>query len=407
MAHAPAQIVTGLDIGTKTTRVIICSISPDAPEPKILGMGSSPTHGLHHGYIINRADAIKSVRLALREAERESGVIVKNVLVAMGGIGIDTDSVTTTLAVEHPTGEVSAKDINRAVTACEDILFSRVKNKRILHATPLKFLLDGEPVLGYPVGMRGKKLSIKTLFVTCLEHHFDELVSVVTDAGVGVVDVIAAPLASSFATLNHRDKMAGSGLVDIGAETVSLAIFENNSLLSLKVFALGSNDITNDIALGFQIPLEEAEHVKITHAHTSPSEQSPKEKQRVHAQSKINEIIQARLSDIFELVERHLKEVKRNNLLPAGIIITGGGSILGQLHDFAKNYLRLPIRIADGMSIHTGKKKLRDASWYVVYGLCTMASNDMSVHYRSPSPLKQLFTQTKDSFHKLFKQLIP
>ncbi len=399
------HIVTGLDIGTKTTRVIVCAISPDSAEPKILGMGTAPTRGLHHGYIINRGEAIKCVRTALREAEREAGIPIKNILVAMGGIGIDVDAVTTTIPVEHPTGEVSSKDIDRAVSTCEDILFSRTRNKRVLHATPLKFQLDGEAVLGHPIGMRGKKLSIKTLFVTCLEHHFDELVSVVTDAGVGVVDVIAAPLAASFATLNHRDKMAGSALLDIGAETVSLAVFEDNNLLSLKVFPIGSNDITNDIALGFQIPLDEAEVIKLQVQSGQLS--TSKERQQQFAQSKVNEIVQARLSDVFELVDRHLKEIKRSNLLPAGIVITGGGSVLNQLHDFAKSSLKLPVRIIDGISMHTGKKKLRDASWYVVFGLCNMASNDMSAHYRSPSPLKQLFGQTKESLHKLFKQLIP
>lgn len=395
------QIVTGIDIGSHTTRVAVCDISGSDTKrpPKILGVGTAPTHGIHHGYVINRNEVIKSVQQAIKAAERDSGNTIKAAYIAMGGISLDSESVATTISVENHAHEVTHNDLTRAIESAEDILIGRTNNLRILHTIPMKYKLDGRSVLGNPLGMKGKKLSAKVLFVTCFEHHFEELVSVVNDAGIDVIDVVAAPLAASVPTLKRSDRMAGAALVDIGAETVSIAAFEDNNLLSLEVFPIGSTDITNDIALGFQIPLDEAEKVKLG----SPNHETEKKL----AKAKIDEIIKARLADIFELIDRHLDRIHRKHLLPAGIVLTGGGAIIGPIEEFARDYLKLPIRVTKGHTLHTNKRKLNDSSWYVAYGLCYLVGSDMVATYRGPSPAKQLMKQTKESVKKFFKQLIP
>ena len=209
--------------------------------------------------------------------------------------------------------------------------------------------------------MRGIKLEARVLFVTYLTQHLEDLVSAVSDAGIEVLDVIASPVAAAEAGLSDRQRAAGCMLVNIGAETVSIAVHENSTLLSIHVFPIGSTDITNDIALGLRIPLEEAESIKTGTIMTN------------YPRRKIDEIIGARLSDIFELIETHLRKIKRNELLPAGVIITGGGSNISIIEELSRSSLRLPTKLGTN-EIANGRGKVRDSSWFVAYGLCAIGS---------------------------------
>ena len=225
----------------------------------------------------------------------------------------------------------------------------------ILHTIPLGYKIDGKKVLVRPHGMKGGILEVRTLFVTCLEQHLEDLVSAVEAAGVRVDDVIAAPIAESSVALSKLQKKAGCVLANIGAETVSISVFEEGIPVSLQVFPIGSTDITNDIALGLKVPLEEAERIK-------------KFRDEGNLKRKVDEIIEARLSDIFELIEAHLRKIGKNGLLPAGIILTGGGAIIGAIEDLAKSSLRLPAKVAT-------PRDIRDLSWSIAYGLCLLGLN--------------------------------
>ena len=168
---------------------------------------------------------------------------------------------------------------------------------------------------------------------------------------------MASPLAGSLVMLTKTQKKAGCVLANIGAETVSIVVFENNVPISIKVFPVGSNDITNDIALGLKIPLDEAEKIKRGGMSNKP-----------YSKKKLDEIISGRLTDIFKLIDDHLKKIKRDGLLPAGIILTGGGSSITTAQDLARASLRLPSKIA---TLDPGQNgKVRDATWAVGYGLC-------------------------------------
>ncbi len=207
--------------------------------------------------------------------------------------------------------------------------------------------------------MKGSRLEVRMLFITCLESHLEDLLGAVEEAHIEVIDVMASPIAGSFVILSKSQKMAGAVLANIGAETISIVVFENNIPISLEVFPIGSTDITNDIALGLKIPLEEAENIKL--GSLGPNSFSRK---------KLDEIIHARLTDMFELIENHLKKIGRNGLLPAGIFITGGGSGIGNIEDFAKVSLKLPSRIG---TVSIGEKnRVKDSTWAVAYGLCML-----------------------------------
>jgi cell division protein FtsA len=206
---------------------------------------------------------------------------------------------------------------------------------------------------------------------------------------------MASPIAASFVSLTKTQKIAGCVLANIGAETITLVVFENNKPLSLEVFPIGSTDITNDIALGFKIPLEEAEQIK--RGGLTPTS---------YPRKKLDEIIEARLSDMFDLIEAHLKKINKSGLLPAGIVITGGGSGIGTIEDFARNALRLPSRV--GMATNNFKEsseQFKDSSWSVAYGLCIFG---LTYDGSGPSwsPTKGIKGSLKKIGH-FFKQFLP
>ena len=259
--------------------------------------------------------------------------------------------------------EVTETDIEQAILVAEESISSAlIQNRKIIYSIPTGFKLNGKNVLGRTLGLKGVKLETKVLFISCIEPHLDDLVDAIEEAGVEVIDVVASPIAASFLTLSKSQKIAGCVLANIGAETVSIVVFDNNIPISLEVFPIGGNDITNDIALGLKISLEEAEAIKLGGI-TATS----------YSRKKLEEIISARLGDVFELIEVHLKKIGKAGLLPAGIIITGGSSSIGTIEDLARSYLKLPSRVAS-LNIGDGKFQIKDSSWSVAYGLCVMGN---------------------------------
>jgi cell division protein FtsA len=358
------NISAGIDIGSYQIKVVVAETANGKEKkiPEIIGVGYATSRGLRHGYILNQRDALKSLRTAVEQAEKSSGVKIKKALISVGGIGLAGVVSNGSVMISRADNKITELDVKKVIeTSQNEIPPAHTLNRRIIHIIPIQFKADGKPVLGRPIDTEGLKLEAKVLFITCLEHHMADLVEVVEDLGIEVEDIIAAPIAASMVTISKTQKVAGCVLANIGSETVSIAVFENGIPVSLEVFPIGSNDITNDIALGLRIPIEEAEEIK--KGSLVGAEYSKK---------KFEEIVSARLSDIFELIEAHLKKIGRNGLLPAGIVITGGGSGIETIGDMAKAALRLPSKIA---SINFGdnpKNQIKDSSWSVAYGLCIM-----------------------------------
>lgn len=356
------KIAVGIDIGTYQIKVVVAESSASDKEfPRVLGVGYAESKGLRHGYVVNIAEAAKSIYQAVSQAERSSGFKIKRAFLAIGGVGLEGIVSSGSVTISRGDSEIDELDISKVSEACEkEIPAANILNRKVIHSIPLEYRLDGKEVLGSnPLGLRGNKIEGDMLFITCLEHHIHDFIEAVEDAGVEVIDIMASPIAASLVTLNKSQKIAGCALVNIGSETLSLTVFDENKPRSLEVFPVGSTNITNDIALGFKIPLDEAEHMKIGGI-TSYS--FPKKK--------LDDIIGARMEDMLELIQKHLKKIGRSGLLPAGVIITGGGASLNSVDDIVRSYLELPAKIA---TIHAGdktKSPFKDSAWSVAYGLC-------------------------------------
>ena len=354
------RYVTGIDVGTYHVKVVVCSVSGDRNDkrpPQIIGTGYAESRGLRNGYIINETDVARSVRNAVAQAEKASGIKVKRAYISMGGIGLDEIQARGEAITSRADSVITQGDIDKAIESSEINIQEKIPNRKVIHAIPLGFIVDNEKVHGRPHELKGTKLEVDVLFVTAFEQHLNDLVSTIENIGIKVDDVMASPLAGSLVMLTKAQKRAGCVLANIGAETVSIVVFENNTPVSVKVFPIGSNDITNDIALGLKVSLDEAEKIKRGGMSSTP-----------FSKKKLDEIVTARLSDIFELIDAHLRKIKRDGLLPAGVVLTGGGSGITSVQDLARASLRLPSKIATLDPSQNGK--VRDATWAVSYGLC-------------------------------------
>jgi cell division protein FtsA len=385
------KISVGIDIGTHTTRVVVLGYNKENKDPHIIAVGQSQTEGMRLGYITNIDRVLESLKKAIDQAENTIGFKIRSAYVSVGGISLSSAISSGSVIISRADQEITSLDISKALADSEENL--DIINKKIIHVIPVGYKLDGKDIYGRPEGMRGIKLEVKTLFVICLKQNIEDLMTVFALAKIEVLDVIAAPIASSNVLLGAKQKAAGCALIDIGAETVSIACFENNLLISLQVFSIGSMDITKDVALGFKIALEEAESVKIGSVLGGD-----------YPKKKVDEIIEARLSDIFELVGNHLKRLRRSELLPAGVIITGGGAHINKIEEIARTQLKLPAKVGPVDETIQTKYKVRDASWYTALGLALTSTNGSSVNNSSMSDsLKQI----RGFFKSLLSQLLP
>lgn len=377
-------------MGSSITRVVVGEFVKGEKNPKIIGVGESPSLGIRHGYPVDTAILSKSIKSAISMAEKFSGIKIKRAFVAVGGITLRGEISSGSAIISKADGEVTTLDVNKAQEEAEENL--NLNNKKVIQVSPVSFRLDGKEVLGRLEGMRGTKLEIKALFVICSVQHLEDLIGAIAEAGVETIDVIPAGVAAGEIALSEKQKIVGVALVDIGHQTTTLSIFENGSLISAHSFSIGSCDITNDIALGLKIPLEEAEGLKLGSILQD------------HSKKKLDEIIEARLSDIFELIENHLKKIKRAELLPAGIVFVGGGASIPNLAEFSKSALKLPSSIGATDLFGNLKTRLRDTSWFAALGLVILGRENNS---GNGGTLSNLLKDIKNTVKSSIKQLMP
>ncbi len=385
------MIVAGLDVGSESVRVAVCELVKGSNGPKVLALVKVESKGLRRGYVVNVDEASQAIRQAIKEAERLTGSRIKRVFVGLGGITLESKLGESQIIVSRADAEITDNDINRALELAEANV-AELNNNRIIHTIPIWYKLDGKKILGRPDGMSGNKLETRVLFIIYLAQHLDNLIRAIELAGVSIEDIIASPIAASLPTLTTQQKTVGSILANIGSQTTAIVVYEDGIPVSLQVLPIGSMDVTNDIALGLRVPLDEAERLKLGSDNV------------LSFRKKLDEIIEARLGDMFELIETHLKKIGRNGLLPAGIIITGGGGQVANIEKLAKEALRLPAKIySPNIVNHESKGQVRDNGFLVAYGLCLFGlGNNLE-----ESIINRGFKRAKNKFILWLKQLLP
>jgi len=352
---------------------------------RILGTGLAESKGLRHGYIVNKEEVVASIREAKRQAESIARIQIRSGFLAVGGISLDEARATGTAIISRADQEITALDIEKAGKMAREAAAPGFLNRNVLHSIPLEYRIDDNKVLGDPMGMKGVRLEVDYLFITCLAQHQNALAEAVEEADIEIIDQMASPLAGSYVLLEGDQKMKGCVLANIGAETISIVVYDEGIPVSVKVFPMGSSHVTDDIALGFRISLDEAERVK-----------TGRLSGQMYPRKKIDDLVEKRFEAMFELIDKHLKSLGRRGPLPAGVIISGGGAGMGSISDIAKSSLKLPARLAEFRI--SSDTKIRDATWAVSYGLALWGLTGDTT-----APKKSFGM----SFRKFFQQFLP
>lgn len=415
------QYIVGLDVGTDSIRVVQGKLE-ETGRINIIGAASVPANGLRKGVIVDIDEAVSSISAVLEKVERMTGVPVAHANVSVGGNHISCMDSKGVIAVSRADGEISENDVIRVIDASQAV--SIPPNREVIHVIPKTFTLDGQSGIKDPIGMTGIRLEVETIIIHGALPFLKNLNKAITQAGLEVDQLVLSPLAAAQSVLNKRQKELGVALIDLGAGTTSVAVYEENNLIHTAIIPIGSMHITNDIAIGLRCTIDTAEKVKTLYGHASPafvdklaevdmSKIDPEEETRV-SQHMVAEIIEARLEEIFDRVTAELKRIDRDGKLPAGIVLTGGGAALPGTVEFAKHYLRLPVSIGVPSETDTIIDQVVDPSFATVVGLSLWGSTFSSSGFSDFSfakPFRALGglieNQSVVKLKKWFKAIMP
>lgn len=408
------NVVVGIDVGSTKIATTIGHMQENGID--IIGVGYAHSNGLRKGMVVDIEETVSSISASLEEAERMSGIPVNEAVVSIGGVHIQASSSKGVVAVSRQDGEISENDVLRVLDAARSV--SVPPNREILHALPRSFAIDGQQGIKDPIGMSGIRLEVDTQVISGATAPIKNLSKCLAQAGVNIADMVFAPLAASRAVLSKRQREIGVCLVDIGGGTTSYAIFEEGDVLHAGVLPIGATHITNDIAIGLRTSIDTAEVIKIKHGSALPDKVNPDteldlSKIDKNEEGKANlkyvaEIIEARLNEILLMVRDELRKVGREGMLPAGIVLTGGGAKQEGIIELAKNTLKLPAQVGtlshdvSGMVDNISDPMYASSVGLMLWGL--EAGNAASSSKRGSS-LK--IGSTLDRAKNIFKNFLP
>lgn len=343
-----SNYAVGIDVGTTTVRCVVGHIDAQTGSPTVVGVGEVANSGMRKGTVVNLAGPSRAIDEALGEAERMSGYQVDAATISINGAHILSTKADGMIAVSSAGNEVSEDDLARV----EDVATTGKvpANRTILELVPFSFRLDGQDGIKDPVGMTGTRLEINANVVSALAPHVANLEKSAEQASVQPHAIVPSVVAAARAVLNEQQLENGVAVIDFGGATTSIAIYEEGDLQYAAVIPIGGNNITNDLAIGLKTDPEVAEQVKLQHASAMVRSDSKKvtvkhEKETFEFEtSDIDEIVEARLEEIFEAINDELKKAGRKGKLPNGVVIVGGGAGLKNLVEYSKSALELAVK---------------------------------------------------------------
>jgi cell division protein FtsA len=337
----------------------------------------SDSLGVRKGVIVDIEETLRSISDSVEKAERTAGTNIDKAVVSVGGNHITSQYSKGVIAIGRADGEVTSDDIERVISASQAI--SIPPNKEIVHIIPREYSLDDQKNIKDPLGMNGVRLEVDALIVEGSTPYLKNLSKCLDQTKINVDAFVISPLAASRSVLTKRQKELGVVLVDIGGGTTSIAVFEEDELLKVAVIPLGGSHITNDIAIGLRTSIDVAEKVKLEFGNARPSEISKKEdinlaeldssEEGIVSRYHVSEIIEARLEEIINLVNKELKYIGKDKLLPAGAVLVGGTSKLPGAIDLAKEILGLPAQTGFPVPLGGLVDKVDEPSFSTAIGL--------------------------------------
>ncbi|MBD3867855.1 MAG: cell division protein FtsA [Acidobacteria bacterium] len=343
--------VVGLDIGTTKISCVVADVMEDG-RIHIIGLGETPSRGLRKGVVVNLNATVEAVKNCLQQAELMAGIDIETAVVGIAGGHIRSFNSRGVVAVSGRDRTVTQEDIDRVMEAARAV---NIPNDReILHVLPQEYVLDDQGSISSPMGMTGSRLEANVHIITAASTSVQNLVTCVNRAGVEVQDTVLEQLASSESVLTDDERELGVALIDIGGGTTDLAIFERGSKWHTSVLPVGGDHFSNDLAVGLRTPVPEAEKLKIRYGCALSSQVREDEtievptvggrKPRLLSRQVMAEILQPRAEEIFNLILKEVTTAGFERVLNAGIVLTGGGSLLPGMVEVAEQVFDLPVR---------------------------------------------------------------
>jgi cell division protein FtsA len=356
------HIVVGLDIGTTKICAVVAEVSEQGAV-NIIGIGSSPSRGLRKGVVVNIESTVESIKKAVEEAELMAAVQINSVYTGIAGSHISGENSRGVVALKKQ--EVTRGDVQRAVETARTVAVLP-HDRRILHVLPREFVVDDQDGIREPLGMSGSRLEVDVHIITGAVTSAQNIIKSVNRAGLDVVDIVLQPLASSESVLSPEERELGVAMVDLGGGTTDLAIFSEGSIRHTAVLPIGGQHLSTDLAIGLRTPQAEAEKIKIRYG-AALAELAQEEETvdvpsvgdrpaRAMSRKLLAEIIEPRVEEMFDLVRREIIRSGYEGMLAAGVVLTGGTSMLEGMPDAAERVLDLPVR----RGAPTGMGGLRD-----------------------------------------------
>lgn len=419
---AKSHVLAGIDIGSSRVACLIAQYTQEEGKISISGVGNVPSRGVRKGQIVDIDEVAVAIVDAVEAAERMAGYSLDRAFVTVGGGHVDSRNSSGVVAVADPSGEIDKSDIERVISAARAV--SLPEAREILHVIPKEYKVDGETQIRDPEGMSGIRLEVETHLITGSTTATKNIQKAVGEVGVDVVGLVFSALAASYAVLSDTERELGVVLVDIGAGTTSVVVYIEGSIAHSFVLPIGGKNVTNDIAAGLRVSLDEAEKIKVGlvqrgKARSDEQEEEvtfgglDEERRKVSEKTLVEGIIKPRLNEIFTMIGMNLSEAEVVGKTPSGIVATGGGASCIGAAEAARRMLSMPARIGVPTGITGLVDEINTPSYAASVGLLVWATQqEMKEPAWRPEqllsslrgfPVKGLAGR----FSELFKKILP
>ena len=413
------KIITGIDIGSSNIRIVVGQPTKmgEAEQLNIIGVVEVPVQGMKKGDVVSIEDVVSGISACLEKAERMIGLPIERASVGVAGTHVVSQESTGVIAISRTSGEVQENDIVRVIEAARSV--AAPVNYDILHVIPKTFSVDNQTGVKDPIGMSGIRLEVATQVIRGWSSQVKNLTKCVYRTGIDIDNLVFAVLAAGEAVLSTRQKELGVALVDIGAATTKVVVYEEGDILHTAVLPIGADYITKDLMLGLQAPFDVAERIKLDIGSALPQNFDKSDEvnlrdfggeNQTFSKKYIAGIIEARVEEIFGMIDGELKKINRSGLLPSGIVIVGGGAKLPGMVEVGKRRTLLSVSLGVSRRFNTAVDKVNDLTFSTALGLVMWGYGAQTEKGpRTGESFGQIISQIKAAMDKIkhwFKNLI-
>ncbi|MBI3659455.1 cell division protein FtsA [Candidatus Acetothermia bacterium] len=383
------ELVVGLDIGTTKVVALVGSLEDGVVE--IIGMGKAPSRGLEKGVVVDIGETTASIKRAIEEAENMADVKIERVYAGIAGKHIESINNSGTVSISRDNRVITLDDVQRVIDTAQAVQIR--PDSQLIHVIPRQYIVDGQEGITDPVGMTGTRLEVDVHIVTGSVTAVHNIVRCVNNVGLEIEQIVLQPLASSFAVLNEAEKALGVVLMDIGGGTSDIAIFRDGDIWFSKILPIAGEHITNDITVGLKVPYEEAERIKIQEGIPLVSDDTAEEERieittigeekKTISKRKLAKIIEPRLEELFDLAMSEIEDAGYRDLIPAGLVLTGGTSQLRGMAEFISQRYEIAVRRGrNPQGIHGLRDIVESPVYSTVIGLLKYAVESKEYMHR-------------------------